>query len=346
MPCYNPNLGLPVLGVRTPAGKQVYRFIPCDRGIPLRDDDRRRWLLYKEEYVPLPCNICIGCRLKYAREWATRCMFELQYHDFAWFVTLTYNDEHVPRSYYPDPDTGEAIPVMTLNRRDIQLFFKRLRKALPGQTIRYYGCAEYGPTTWRPHYHVILFGPPLPDLEIKRQNVDGTVPAWTSATLQAAWSERPFGNYSPILDSIGDVEVSEVNWQTCSYVARYVVKKQLGPDGRDFYAKFGLMRPYTYMSLKPAIGRQYLDDHPDIYDWDSVPLPCGDGVKDVYPPRYYDRIYDVDHPDELAAIKEMRRNAASAAQEVRLSRTSLSLYDLLALEERAKLRRQQREFDI
>lgn len=346
MPCYNPQLAYPLPGVTTPDGKQSYRFIRADRGRPYDPRDDLFVSRHKSEVIKIPCNRCLGCRLKYAREWASRCMFELQYHDYAWFVTLTYNDQHVPKHYYSDPHTGEALPIMSLERRDLQLFFKRLRRAFPQHNIRYYACGEYGPSTWRPHYHMILYGLPLDDLQIYSQRSDGQVTAWTSPSLQAAWSERPFGNYSPLLDAIGDVHVGLVTWSSCSYTARYVIKKQLGSDGRDFYQTYNLQPPFTAMSLRPAIGKQYLQDHPDIYDWDSVPLPCGDGVKDVFPPRYYDRLYDIEHHDELEQIKQMRRNAAESAQQCKLQQTSLSLYDLLALEERAALRRQQKEFDL
>ncbi|UPW41656.1 replication initiator protein [Peromfec virus RodF8_29] len=345
MPCYNPQLAFP-LDYLTRDGKQAYRFIRCDRGVPYDVKERIFVSHHKSEVLRIPCNKCIGCRLKYAREWATRCMFELQYHKDAWFVTLTYNDQHVPKSYYPDPSTGEAIPVMTLSRRDLQLLLKRLRRSHPDCNIRYYACGEYGPTTWRPHYHMILYGLPLDDLQVRSQQVDGQITAWESPTLSAVWSTRPFGNYSPLLDAIGDVQLAPVTWSTCAYTARYVIKKQLGEDGRNFYETYHLQPPFTAMSLKPAIGKQYLLDHPDIYDWDSVPLPVGDGVKDVYPPRYFDRLYDIDHPEEMAQIKEMRRFASEAAQQAQLRQTSLTYYDLLAQQERSQLRRQQKEFDI
>lgn len=338
-----------VPGTYTVNGKPGGYFIPCDRGIPLDFDERSRWERcsnFEEVYQFIPCNKCIGCKLKYAREWATRCMMELQYHDSAYFVTLTYNDQHVPRSFYVEPDTGEAHEVMTLNRRDVQLFLMRLRKAFPSSKIMYYGCAEYGPNTWRPHYHIILFGVPLDDLQIKRQNVDGTVTAWFSPKLQACWSLRPFGNYSPILDAIGDVECSPVTWATCSYTARYVIKKQLCLNGVDFYQRFGMVRPFTFMSLKPAVGKRYFDDHPDIYDWDSVPLPTPDGCKLVFPPRYFDKLYDIDHADELAEIKAMRRFVSDSAQRLKLQRTSLNLYDFLEMSERKILSSQRQEFDI
>ena len=60
------------------------------------------------------------------------------------YITLTYNDDHLPAN-------GSLQP------RDLQLFWKRLRKArTPG--IRYYACGEYGDQTARPHYHAIIFG--------------------------------------------------------------------------------------------------------------------------------------------------------------------------------------------
>lgn len=348
MPCFNPQLRRLVPGTFTINGKMGGYFISCHRGIPVDFDERLKYdsAPDKSVYQRIPCNKCIGCKLSYAREWATRCMLEYQYHDSAYFATLTYADAHVPKSAYAEPDTGEAHTSLTLSRRDVQLFLKRLRKAFPADSIRYYGCAEYGPNTWRPHYHVILFGLHLDDLQIKRQNVDGTVTAWWSPKFQACWSLRPFGNFSPFLDAIGETELSPVSWATCAYTARYVVKKQLCLDGEDFYAKFGLQRPFTFMSTKPAIGDRYFQDHPEVYDFDSIPLPTSDGCKNVFPPRRFDKLYDIEHPDELAELKVMRRTVAEAAQAAKLSQTSLSLFDLLALEERKILRKQRKEFDI
>lgn len=335
MACFNPLHGFPLPNTWTVNGKQAYQIIGLSD--PLYD---------RKECIQIPCGKCIGCRLSYARQWADRCMLELQYHDSAYFVTLTYNDEHVPRSAYGDPETGEAQPVLTLNRRDVQLFLKRLRRACPDDSIRYFGCAEYGPNTFRPHYHLIIFGLHLNDLQLKRQDVDGKVNAWTSATLQAAWSERPFGNYSPILDSLGDVECSDVSWEACNYVARYIVKKQLGPDGRNFYDSFNITPPFTFMSLKPGIGRCYYDDHPEIYEYDTISVSTPRGGRSIKPPRYYDKLFDIDHPDELASIKSIRRLMAENAQKFKLSRTSLSVFDLQEVEERAALRKIPNDFDI
>ena len=60
------------------------------------------------EFIEIPCGKCSGCRLQRSREWANRCMLELEYHKSSYFVTLTYDEAHVPIHYYPDPVTGEV----------------------------------------------------------------------------------------------------------------------------------------------------------------------------------------------------------------------------------------------
>lgn len=91
------------------------------------------------------CGQCIPCRIMRSRVWAARMELESYMHDASSFVTLTYDEEHVPAS-------GSLVP------RDAQLWLKRLRKALQPRPIRFYLCGEYGETTQRPHYHAALFG--------------------------------------------------------------------------------------------------------------------------------------------------------------------------------------------
>lgn len=353
MSCYHPLKAWPVPGERTLNGKQSYRILRLatysESGHPtvMAGRDFEFFRKHEKECISIPCQKCIGCRLTYARQWADRCLLELQYHKNAWFVTLTYNDEHVPRSYYGDPASGEARPCLTLDRRDVQLFLKRLRKAVEPVKIRYFGCAEYGPTTWRPHYHLIIFGLPLDDLALKRQDMDGKVSAYTSKTLSDAWSLRPFGNYSPVMDPLGDVECSDVTWSACNYVARYIVKKQLGPDGKDFYDRFNLTPPFTFMSTSPGIGRSYYEEHQEVlYRHDSVSVSTPDGGRSVRPSRYFDKLFDIAQPDRLQEIKEARRFMAEQAEKFKLQKTSLNIYDLQALEERVANQKLPKDYDI
>ena len=79
--------------------------------------------------LSLPCGRCVGCRLERSRQWAVRCMHEASMHMFNSFVTLTYDDDHLPE-------------YNSLNYKHFQDFMKRLRKSHNG--VRFYMCGEYG----------------------------------------------------------------------------------------------------------------------------------------------------------------------------------------------------------
>lgn len=285
-------------------------------------------------FVEIPCGRCIGCRLEYSRQWANRCLLELGYHEQSWFVTLTYDDVHVPRRYYGAPDTGVALPSLSLCKRDIQLFFKRLRKGFPDCHIRYFGCGEYGPTTVRPHYHLIVFGLELDDLVFEKNSATGH-PIYKSKRLERAWSFPPRERgdlYSPEPTLAGFVTVQPVTWECCAYTARYITKKLNGPQG-EFYTQFNIDPPFTLCSRKPGIGRQYYDDHPDLYDHDFIHVSTSTGGKKFRPPRYYHKLFDVDYPEKSAELRETRKRMAEYQKQLKMEKTDLSYLEYLAVEE-------------
>ena len=104
-----------------------------------------------------PCGQCVECLSDRRNSWSIRLKREAEfwrsYGCNVWMILLTYDEDHVPRT-----SKGN----MTLRKRDVQLFLKRLRKDLQPQGIfvRMFYCGEYGPTTLRPHYHMLLFGVP------------------------------------------------------------------------------------------------------------------------------------------------------------------------------------------
>lgn len=52
-------------------------------------------------------------------------------------------------------DVPNRIPYVC--NRDLDLFLKRLRSYYPDEKLRYYAVSEYGPTSYRPHWHLLLF---------------------------------------------------------------------------------------------------------------------------------------------------------------------------------------------
>lgn len=232
----------------------------------------------------LPCGRCIGCRLERSRQWAMRCMHEASLHDRNSYVTLTYNDQHLPSDY-------------GLHHRDFQLFMKRLRKAADGIEVRYYMCGEYGDLNARPHFHAILFGIDFPDMLPLSTSPSGSL-LYRSATLERLW---PFG-YS----SIG-----MVTFESAAYVARYVMKKATGDLARKKYSIVSeqtgeviFRNPeYNRMSLKPGIGAGWYDKYSsDVFPHDRV---IRDGTPSK-PPRYYDKLLSRSNPDLMEQIKSKR----------------------------------------
>lgn len=99
------------------------------------------------EYTKYPCGRCITCRNRRIQSWHLRLSEELKSSKNAYFITLTYDDDHLPFT-----ENG----LMTLNYRHHQLFMKKLRKTQQ-RKINYYTVGEYGEQTNRPHYHSIIF---------------------------------------------------------------------------------------------------------------------------------------------------------------------------------------------
>jgi hypothetical protein len=144
------------------------------------------------------------CRIARATQWKLRLIHELDSWDQACFITLTYNDEHVPFGG-------------TLVKRDLQLFFKRLRKSLDGKKIRYYACGEYGGDYGRPHYHAIVFGTCFSDVVLfsSVRNNNSYCNTYTSKSLEKTWG-------------LGFCTVGSVTADSCQYVTGYVEKKLYG----------------------------------------------------------------------------------------------------------------------
>lgn len=285
--------------------------------------------------LELPCGQCMACRLKYSQEWAVRCMLESGLYKDNYFITLTYNDLYVPRSSYQrlDDYTGEVVTEESLSLRysDVQLFLKRLRTNLHRkyghQGVRFYGCCEYGSTTSRPHYHIIMFNCPLPDLEVVSSNFRGDC-YYRSEFVEDCWSI--LDKESGIRVPLGFVTIGDVTYDSCAYTARYMTKKHKGLD-KHYYSLRNIEPERSFMSLKPGIARTYFDENSEkIYKYDQIIITGADGIaKKVRPPRYYDNLYDIFSPEDMQRVKEVRivsgRNSRRQIEE----RTSLSRNEYL-----------------
>lgn len=182
--------------------------------------------VYLQNPISVPCGTCIGCRLDKARDWKIRNCLELTYYKNSYFVTLTYDNDHIHFD-----ENGESY----YDLRDFQLFMKRLRNC---GDFRFFGCAEYGENTYRPHFHLILYGdlPPLRHIGVAK---------FTSDLVATCWRN-------------GSHLIEPVTPGSIAYVCGYVEKKQKEPD-HNFR-----VRPRLLMSRNPGIGMRYINDHKDV----------------------------------------------------------------------------------
>lgn len=233
--------------------------------------------------IKLPCGQCLGCRIDRARDWSLRIGHESKLHQHNWFLTLTYDQAHIPNP-------------PSLNYSDWQLFAKRVRRNL--SPFRFFMCGEYGENTWRPHYHAIVFGLEIPDL--KRAAGSDKMPLFSSAKLNGLWGK-------------GMIMVGAVTPQSAGYVARYNLKKITGQRAETHYRYIDedgevhqLMPEFCHMSTKPGIGAAWYDKfHKDVHTHDYV---VRDGFKNPVP-RYYDK-RATSKGYELDEIKMQRQMAA------------------------------------
>lgn len=275
------------------------------------------------EKIEIPCGQCVACRLQYSRQWADRCMMELEDHDSAWFLTLTY--EVPPESWYGDDITGEAHCAYTLKKKDLQDFWKRLRDHFPDDKIRYFACGEYGDNTLRPHYHAIVYGLHLNDLcYYKRSNLSDIY--FNSDELNKVWKH-------------GYVVIGKVSWKSCAYVARYVMKKAKGATA-DKWKKFNCEPEFVCMSRKPGIGRSYYEKNKDkLYDYLSIYLSTENGSVQCKVPRYFNQLTEKIYEDDSLYMKkyneykESNKNKGIDLTDYKLSCSGYTLEELREIEE-------------
>ena len=274
----------------------------------------------KFNYIVVPCGQCKGCRLDYSRSWADRCMFECETSSSAYFVTLTYDPEHVPLSQGCDED-GVLCDTMTLRPDDLTKFMKDFRRYqqyhFDNLNVRFFACGEYGDKGSRPHYHLILYNAVLPDLIHRSNNQQGDE-YFVSDIISRVWNK-------------GICVVSEVNWDTCAYTARYVMKKQKGKAAKEYYGRLGIEPEFVRMSRRPGIGADYYFEHKgEIYQDGYVYVQKKDGAQRSTPPKYYDRLYGIEEPDKLDILKIERKFEVSEDLKVKLKGTNLDYFDYLA----------------
>ena len=88
--------------------------MPCNRPVTAYYSDKlnesgKRSLTFRQQNrysgsdpdyslaIHIPCGRCLGCKADQSLMWSIRCYHESQLHDQCSFITLTYDDAHLPQ---------------------------------------------------------------------------------------------------------------------------------------------------------------------------------------------------------------------------------------------------------
>lgn len=267
--------------------------------------------------VLTPCGTCIACKLNYASGWNVRLTHESQLHKEKDFITLTFNDENLPKK-------GSVYV------KEAERFIRRLRYNIEKDTrfgcepkkIRYYmvgeygeickkcgfsypvcmkkGCRKFDPKIGRPHYHAVIFNHQFGDRKtlrtIRKRNTTDYI-VYRSGELESLWKK-------------GFSTTTEVNERTTAYIARYVTKKVNGKEKeREHYE--GKNPEFAIMSKNPAIGKEWFDK----YRTDIFPKGyCYINGKSYPAPRYYFDLWKRIDPNAAFKYQKERRKKAEESE--------------------------------
>lgn len=249
--------------------------------------------------LQVPCGRCIGCRLENGRQWAARCVHEASLHSENAFLSLTYED--APLGLVP---------------RDLQLFWKKLRRSLAPGRISYFACGEYGEKNWRPHYHAIVFGYWPKDAQYHKRS--GGLPIYRSDSLAKIWGH-------------GHAYVGTVTFESACYVAGYIAKKVTGPDAEHYYqvpstdSETGEITlvpvepEFSRSSRNPAVGKRWLEQFGESDAWRHDSVVIRGAVSKI--PRYYDKLLARVSTKRELELKKRKRIARGSTTQSRFNNT-------------------------
>lgn len=228
------------------------------------------------ERYTVACGRCIACRINRTTEWTTRLLHERSVHQHAVFITLTYSDRFLP-------EQG------SLSKRDLQLYFKRLRRELERMgsesSIRYYACGEYGEKKGRPHYHAIVFG----------------LSHNQSKLIKDCWSRPVLDRQGKMIKKNGEIiteylcdwsrledkkVIGTVTEKSARYCASYC-QKQLFQKKED-YKRVRKEREFVVMSRKPGLGSVFAQKF--IHTWLSNGFIAVGNKRRPIPRYYYSKV--------------------------------------------------------
>lgn len=229
--------------------------------------------LGENNYINIPCNWCLNCRIDKQSQLIDRCEYEYIKFGCGSFVTFTYDDIHLFNNSFIDSHTGKTIA--TINKKEGKDFLNRLNKlvhkesdrlkklklkdTLVNPNYRYVCSYEYGDSFNRPHIHCLFFG-----LDF----------AYCKKLFYKAWKYK------------GSIQVGAIKNGGIAYATKYISEQTFGTDAFFKYDYHHLTRPCSTHSL--GLGQGLFESQKDFikktgcYKWHNETRPAPKYIKDKY----------------------------------------------------------------
>lgn len=179
----------------------------------------------------VPCGTCLHCRIDQANHWKVRLLMERLCHDSSSFVTLTYDDKHLPHPPH-------------VKKKELTKFIKRIRNNTGEYKVRYFGVGEYGDKSFRPHYHAVLFG------------LDSII---HKNLIHRCWKK---------CDPKVGIKIDEFNKERAGYITGYIKKKVLKLNGVH-PTNYNKTDEFMLASRRPGIGKPFIDKMVEVLGKDK-----------------------------------------------------------------------------
>lgn len=222
-----------------------------------------------------PCGQCLACKMQRSNEWAARLMHESLYWKEPMFLTLTYNEENLPKG-------NTLVPEHLVN------FLKRVNARLKyqGRKFKYFATGEYGSAeyTERPHYHIVAFGLELTDFE----EIEGL----RKVKYRIAQWKKGFVDVKPLI------------YHRARYTAKYILKNQYVYKKSDIEKMLKNGEKYPcFRRSSQGLGLRWAMDHKK--DLEKGYIIVGKCKRSI--PRYYVKKLELELPEITDLYKEREK---------------------------------------
>lgn len=237
----------------------------------------------RKEHIFVPCGRCPLCIQNRSNQWVFRLKEQMKKCSDAYFITLTYDNEHLPHN--------------SNGKEYVQKFIKRLRKNyhLPKE-FKYYLVSELGGEFGRLHYHALFYN--------------------TGMRLGQLW-RAIYNTWAS-----GRIKVDYINNNRINYCAKYMLQNLYRPEpsvtkevhtyrfGNSVVTREVIIKEkvinYFFMICSKGIGECFVTPRIREHYRDTDELVYHEnGYKKAIPSYYIKKIYDEDSP-EYVKVKRKR----------------------------------------